>query len=258
MQIFNLLNKNKKNIDLELQKNNSLFNIEQLIAINFINTSNYETQITHHKNIENIILSCFNKIAIYFNNIKLKVFLLPLIHNEFYEKEMNGVLAHTDGGSNIYLYLNLKQSIEPDEVKRIIIHESQHILRNNLKETNRIKTLLDVLIDEGASEFFVEEILGGNYVGKWANNLNPKEISEYAFTFKEKLTSTDPMEIQEVMFGNTHNIPLWFGYSWGYSIIKSYIQRNSNNNYNIIDLINTNSSYIYSISDYGEGEYIEK
>lgn len=241
MDIINLLCSNEKTIHKALLGNNSLIDLNSLKELNFLNL-NFESENKNTKDdIYCIIYDSYEKVSHYFESINIKFFILPLINDLFYEVNMNGIVAHTDGLSSIYLYLSTKNLITKDKLESIVIHELQHVLRNSLSNNTK-KNLLDVLIDEGTSEFFVESVLGKRYLGDWVEELKEEQIYDSLQLLESLLSSCEVNEIQKIMFGNSENIPLWFGYKLGYSIVKKYITENPQD---IIEFIKKDAFEIY-------------
>ncbi|WP_139994824.1 DUF2268 domain-containing putative Zn-dependent protease [Kurthia sp. Dielmo] len=254
MNVINLIYNSIEEIGVGLSENASRLNIDQLVDLGLI-------RIVEEKSILNKFYQDINeKISEYFKiasektcDIQSQIFLLPLVKNSFYLDKMNGILAHTDGDSNIYIYLDIENKVNSKYIKSICIHEYQHILRNFIGKPKNSKTLLDVLIDEGCSEAFVESILGGRFVGNWATNLTPDELKTYLALYEDKLDITDVYEIQKIMYGNQLDIPLWLGYSLGYAIVKSYMENQSYKDLDFTDLIKLDPYEVYYKSLFYEG-----
>ncbi|MFJ6207168.1 DUF2268 domain-containing putative Zn-dependent protease [Lysinibacillus sp. NPDC092081] len=176
-----------------------------------------------YENIENEVFNFINSASNRLIKVPTNVYLLPFVTKDLtFVEKMNGVVAHTDGNNTIYIYLNVKRRVSMDNIKSICFHEYQHVVRNSIVESKESKTLLDVIIDEGCSEVFVEYALGKEYVGKWATVLSKNEINKYLEMFKHKLELTEPYEIQKFMLGNSSEYPLWLGYSMGYHLVYNY------------------------------------
>ncbi|MFJ7664360.1 DUF2268 domain-containing putative Zn-dependent protease [Lysinibacillus sp. NPDC097162] len=176
-----------------------------------------------YDNIEHEVATYIKSASNQLMEVPTNVFLLPLITKDvFYLEKMNGILAHTDGTSNIFIYLNVDKRVDSKFIQSISFHEYQHVVRNTIVKKKEPKTLLDVMIDEGCSELFVEDALGKDYVGEWATSLSNNEINLYLERFKHKLSLTKADDIQKFMYGNTLEYPLWLGYSMGYYIVNNF------------------------------------
>lgn len=197
------------------------------------------------KEVLTYIVSASNKLI----RIPSNVFLLPLITTDlFYLEKMNGVLAHTDGETNIFIYLNNDKKVDSKFIKSICFHEYQHVVRNSIVKQEKNKTLLDVIIDEGCSELFVQYTLGKDYVGEWATSLTTDEIKKYLERFRHKLYLTEANEIQKFMYGNSSEYPLWLGYSIGYRIVNDFMSNEPTMEFE--DLIRHNPFQVYYKSNY--------
>ncbi|WP_146551454.1 DUF2268 domain-containing putative Zn-dependent protease [Rummeliibacillus sp. SL167] len=255
MNVINLIYNSIEEIGAGLSENASRLNIDQLVDLGLIRMIEDKSDKSVLKNFYQDI---DEKISGYFKiasektcEMQSQIFLLPLVKNSFYLDKMNGILAHTDGDSNIYIYLDIENKVNSNYIKSICIHEYQHILRNFIGKQKKSKTLLDVFIDEGCSEAFVESILGGGFVGNWATNLTPYELKTYLALYEDKLYITDVYEIQKIMYGNQLDIPLWLGYSLGYAIVKSYMENQTYKDFT--DLIKLDPYEVYYKSSFYDG-----
>lgn len=225
VNVINLIDKPIDEVKEKLAIFSSAFDINQLSQTGF-------SQMIHDKK-ENLYNDIEHEVATYIqsasNNlieVPTNVFLLPLITTDrFYLEKMNGILAHTDGTSNIFMYLNVDKRVESKYIHSISFHEYQHVVRNTIVKKKDPKTLLDVIIDEGCSELFVEYALGKDYVGRWATAISNNEIDQYIGRFKHKLSLTKVDEIQKIMYGNTLDYPLWLGYTMGYYIVNKFMKK---------------------------------
>ncbi|MFJ5765379.1 DUF2268 domain-containing putative Zn-dependent protease [Lysinibacillus sp. NPDC093210] len=205
---------------------------------------------------ENLYHDIEHEVATYIKSASKKlmevptnVFLLPLITTDvFYLEKMNGILAHTDGTSNIFIYLNVDKRVDSKYIQSISFHEYQHVVRNTIVKKKDPKTLLDVMIDEGCSELFVEYALGKDYVGEWATSLSNNEINLYIERFKHKLSLTKADEIQKFMYGNTLEYPLWLGYSMGYCIVNNFMKKEPQTQFEHLIRLNPYQIYYNSTS----------
>ncbi|MFJ7404643.1 MULTISPECIES: DUF2268 domain-containing putative Zn-dependent protease [unclassified Lysinibacillus] len=209
-----------------------------------------------HEKKENLYHDIEHEVATYIKSASIKlmevptnVFLLPLITTDvFYLEKMNGILAHTDGTSNIFIYLNVDKRVDSKFIQSISFHEYQHVVRNTIVKKKDPKTLLDVMIDEGCSELFVEYALGKDFVGEWATSLSNNEINQYIERFKHKLSLTKAEEIQKFMYGNTLEYPLWLGYSMGYYIVNNFMKKEPQTQFEHLIRLNPYQIYYNSTS----------
>ncbi|ADC52271.1 putative zinc dependent protease (plasmid) [Alkalihalophilus pseudofirmus OF4] len=186
-------------------------------------------------NIEGIIKKAINIVATHTKAIQTNIVILPLDpQNQFYIHYMGGIVAHTNGANTIYIYLSPSNKLKSfvNRLESIIVHEYQHILRNYHSSPNA--TLLDVLIDEGLSELFVKVLLGEDRLGAWAKWNSNNIIKKNKELIEEYLYTTNPHTIRTIMNGSEElGIPLWLGYSVGFSILDFH-WLNKNNDLNAL------------------------
>lgn len=256
------LSDNERNAFLNgiLREQMSIFSYEDLVNIGMEplgkdNIKRFLYFVKKHK-INEIIASSFNKARSLINqeHLHIRYFLLPLNPRiKFYTDFMDGMLAHTDSKNIIYIYLNTEIEIDFKKLESLCFHEFQHVLRNKYQNRGNVK-LLDVVIDEGLSENFVGLYLGPDRIGRWANYQPLKKCLKDIDMFLNERNTNNPLKINEIMRGNTRNVPLWYGYSLGYYIVKDVTKK-----YNFIDLIKMDTDELFSKSYFKElvGNYNE-
>lgn len=248
VNVINFIDKPINQVKEKLDIFGTALNIDQL----FLTGISQKMQ----ENMENLYLDIEHDVAAYIKaasnhliEVPTNVFLLPLNTTDvFYLEKMNGILAHTDGTSNIFMYLNVNKRVDSKLIQSMSFHEYQHVVRNTIVKQKNPKTLLEVMIDEGCSEVFVEVALGKDYVGEWATSLSNSEITLYIERFKHMLNSTKADEIQRFMYGNTQEYPLWLGYTIGYYIVNNFIKKEPQTQFEQLIRLNPYQMYYKSTS----------
>ncbi|MFY3790335.1 DUF2268 domain-containing putative Zn-dependent protease [Ureibacillus sp. MALMAid1270] len=179
------------------------------------------------------------------SDVPIKFALMMITpESRFAIEVMKGVTAHTINKNTIIFYVYPFGNLWHDKLEEICIHEFAHVIRNCRLDDKGHLTVLDVLVEEGIAEYTVGSVLGFNRVGIWSNT--PLEvIYNYWPIYKSSLLEIDENKIFILLNGGgQQRLPIWLGYSIGYQLIVKYMEKNSH--YNLNDLLNINSSDIYS------------
>ena len=117
----------------------------------------------------------------------------------------------------------------------ITAHEYVHLVRNwifprNLTggrmiyvKNNEPDTLLDAMVTEGIADVFAGGIVP-DHRPHWIGALSPEVERAIWPNVESRLNDADPLEIRRYLFGDDDRVPVWAGYSIGYSIVRSYLQ----------------------------------
>tara|TARA_R110000787_G_scaffold147076_1_gene260780 strand:+ start:8320 stop:9234 length:915 start_codon:yes stop_codon:yes gene_type:complete len=178
--------------------------------------------------IENKIIGALKKSRLFIKNESLTIYVIPVNSNlRQVINGMSGVMGLTAGSKQIIL------TIEPDVLgwekmlEYAIAHEFSHAYWTNLNFGKSTKwTLLDYLVFEGKGDYFAH-LLYPNVIAPWTMTLTEYQLSDLWKKIKPNLLSEDISFQMEIMFGS-RNYPVWGGYSVGYDIVRTALEKNKN------------------------------
>ena len=143
------------------------------------------------------------------------------------------------------------------------VHEYIHLVRNHLfprglaggrpvcLKTQEPEPLLDAMVAEGISDVFAQQIYP-QMRPLWLQALDEEEQARIWPRVWRRLRVSDPDEIRRFISGDGDRIPQWTGYSLGYHIVRSYLQRHPTAR--PANLVGMQAWAIFRESDYGDGK----
>ena len=115
-----------------------------------------------------------------------------------------------------------------------VSHEYVHLVRNLLfprsmmggkliyQKSQEPETLLDAMVAEGIADAFAMELYT-DLIPPWTHALTPEATERVWPKVRRRLTVSDASEIRRMLFGDNDRIPIWTGYSIGYSTVRGYL-----------------------------------
>ena len=142
-------------------------------------------------------------------------------YSSFIKQTMSGV--HGDSRKENVFALGINPSAKhwKTGLKNVICHEYLHSVTLDYHQKN---TLLDMIIYDGLAEHFRESVIGGKKA-PWSNSVSKQECIKHFKSLKDKLDSKDDILYREVFFFGKQ-YPKWLGYSLGYHIVASFLNKN--------------------------------
>lgn len=147
-------------------------------------------------------------------------------------------MQHVNGvslGSGVTLLFVWPAHNWTETLAYITAHEYVHLVRNWLfprgltggrmiyVKNNEPDTLLDAMLTEGLADVFAGGIVP-EHRPHWIGALAPDVERAIWPNVESRLNDTDPLEIRRYLFGDDDRVPVWAGYSIGYSIVRSYLE----------------------------------
>lgn len=104
-----------------------------------------------------------------------------------------------------------------------VAHELHHVARRQASQRGR--TLLDALVNEGLADHFAMELTG---VGPppWARALTPEQAATLASRAREEYDNPRYDHIAWFFGSDELGIPRWTGYALGFKLVGDYLARN--------------------------------
>lgn len=152
------------------------------------------------------------------------------------------VMITTGAGIIIVLYNN---EYSEELIKVSLAHEYHHsIWTERYIENAQTATILDNIVFEGKAVMF-EEIV---YPGNTLSPVSPSYILSFWEMIETDLDKTDLDRTLEILYGDG-KLPYLYGYSEGYKIVKSYLDKNPN--LTLEEWLSTDAQVIFE-----QGEYL--
>ena len=110
----------------------------------------------------------------------------------------------------------------------VLVERLPHIAAHEMFHAARFRgpgngfTFFEVMISEGLSDHFANELLGGP-LPPWSNALSPAEIDRFLDLAAPELD--EPNDYGRWYFGEDPAIPRWTGYTLGYHLVAEYQAR---------------------------------
>ncbi|SDZ00921.1 Uncharacterized protein YjaZ [Evansella caseinilytica] len=154
-----------------------------------------------------------------------EIYLFPLdIDNHLLMEVMNGKNGITYPG---YVLLFFKQDIPPKEKQALFLHEYHHVCRlHHQRQDGKSATLLEAMIMEGLAEYEVKRMLGREFVSKWMTLYPDQTLLNYwqkGIDVRKNIKGRH--NHLPFLFGGSRGYPKWLGYSIGYRMVESYLEK---------------------------------
>jgi hypothetical protein len=135
--------------------------------------------------------------------------------------------GYTRGASIIDIDLDVNypefERIIQDKLKKFLAHEYHHAYRWKTIGYSW-NTLGEALVTEGLADSFDHEVFNGA-VPRWCRALDSEQMQTYLAKAAPQL-HVENYNHPQWFFGSTPEIPQWTGYTLGYFIIQSYLEKN--------------------------------
>ncbi len=168
---------------------------------------------------------------------KVHIFLFPTF-DKFALEKMNGLSGFYSWRDTILLFINSNGKWE-DYFKGTVAHEIAHSLSPYCKPGASIR---DWIILEGIAENFKEFILKNSKKTPWIKSISKEESKKLFDKMKGSIKKSNPKEYNEIFYG-TGKYPLWAGYAIGYYLVKEFIEKQDNLDWNKLLKINPKEIY---------------
>ncbi|MCD8510209.1 MAG: DUF2268 domain-containing protein [Bacillus sp. (in: Bacteria)] len=174
------------------------------------------------------------------------VFLFPL--NMYDDRLLNVMNGKTGISFPEFILLFFQKNITLKEKQALLLHEYHHASRLHHHENNEeTVTLLESMVMEGMAEWEVNRLLGEKYVSRWMRLYSDEFLLSW---WNKKVKGRKDMKGREhhlpYMYGGRFGFPQWLGYSIGYRMVESYMEKKKRQR--PIDLLKTPASVIYESS----------
>ena len=145
------------------------------------------------------------------------------------------------------------------------VHEYTHLVRNHLfprglaggrpvyLKTQEPEMLLDAMVAEGIADAFARQIYP-QMEPRWLRALDEREEALIWPKVRRRLRVSDPSEVRRFISGDGDRIPQWTGYTLGYRVVQSYLERHPTAR--PPSLVGMQAWTIFRESDYGDGKIL--
>lgn len=134
-----------------------------------------------------------------------------------YTPDSHKVLVYIDSNSQ-----SLQKNLET-EVRRTVIHEYHHAVRNRAVDW-KTDTLLGAIVTEGLADHFDLEVNGGE-PRPWSIALTNEQLDSFRSFAKCEYESRKYDHAAWFFGSEEKGIPRWAGYSLGFKIVGDYLSR---------------------------------
>ena len=154
--------------------------------------------------------------------------------------QMNGVLGFSLGAQAMMVFLWPVDGWR-DWLTYTVVREYVHLVRNLLfprgvsggrliyMKTQQPETLLDAMVAEGVADAFATSLCP-EMRPRWTQALDADQQRRIWPRVRRRLGVSDTTEIRRMLFGDNDRIPTWTGYTFGYRMVKSYLEANPDTN----------------------------
>ena len=149
--------------------------------------------------------------------------------------QMNGVLGFSLGTQATLVFVWPVENWQ-DWLSYTVVHEYAHLVRNLLfprgisggrlvyTKTQEPETLLDAMIAEGVADAFALSVMS-EVTPAWTDALDEEESERIWSRALRRFAVSDTTEIRRMLFGDNDRVPQWTGYTLGYRMVMSYLER---------------------------------
>lgn len=181
------------------------------------------------KQVWELLQGHYNKLRKAWDGEEAHIYTYPAERrNEIIMKDLNGKMG-VSFHNVIVLFLTKELTIK--EILALLTHEYNHVCRLQVLQKEFYElSLLDSIIIEGLAEVAVEQTVGEGLLAPWVSLYTKKELSPYWFKAKSYFDVKGKEKHDRFLYGDQtgRGFPKWFGYSLGYFIIKTYLEKNKN------------------------------
>jgi uncharacterized protein YjaZ len=169
-------------------------------------------------------------------DLNSRIFLMPGDgESNVLVNQMNGVLGFSLGAQATMVFVWPVENWQT-WLEYTIVHEYAHLVRNLLfprgisggklvyMNTKEPETLLDAMIAEGIADAFALSVTS-KVVPSWTDALNPEETEHIWPRVRRRLAVSDTTDIRRMLFGDNDRVPQWAGYTLGYRMVQSYLEK---------------------------------
>lgn len=168
--------------------------------------------------IKDSLIQCCNYFSL---KTPLRVFIFPCF-SKFVETQMEGVSGFVPRQNVVYIFLHPKITHFEKRLKYTVVHEFYHAVSDKYcKKWN--KSILGSLISEGLANNFCIKAIGGELTPALIA-LSQKQCQKIWSKVKKILNSKNSKIWKALFFGNKE-YPRWSGYALGYQIVKSFLKK---------------------------------
>ena len=196
-------------------------------------------------------------------DLQSRVFLFPGDgESRVLTRQMNGVLGFSLGAQAMMVFLWPVDGWR-EWLEYTVTHEYIHLVRNLMfprglaggklvyMKSQQPETLLDAMVAEGLADAFATEIYP-DMRPRWTDALTPDVKQRIWPRVQRRFGVSDTSEIRRMLFGDGDRVPLWTGYTFGYDIVKSYLE--SHPDAQPANLTGLPASVIFEASGYSPDE----
>lgn len=141
-----------------------------------------------------------------------------------YLRAMHGVGGFTAGAGKIWLTI-LPEADWSEWVAYATAHEYHHsVWTASYGKQNPIEDMTDYLVFEGRADAFAKVMYPKPRV-PWTHALTPQQESAAWQVIRKNLKSTSADVMQKLMFGGSDGVSQWAGYTIGFNIVQSYVEK---------------------------------
>lgn len=173
----------------------------------------------------NVLTTLFMELKESFVGPDVDVFPFPM--NEDHHDLMEIMNKKNGLSFKSLILLFFHESLKKEEIEALLIHEYHHAARLYHRRKNEMTvSLLESIVMEGLAEFEVERRLGKEFVSPWMGLYKEEELLQWWHrSIKNKRSLKGRSRQLPYIYGGKYGIPQWLGYSLGYSLVHSYIKK---------------------------------
>ncbi|MGM9950054.1 MAG: DUF2268 domain-containing protein [Lysinibacillus sp.] len=158
---------------------------------------------------------------------EVDIYIYPLTKKRL---SVDGMVANKNGVAyKNALFLFVTPELEERELYALLAHEYHHICRIFHRGSSPMEhSLKESLVIEGMAEAAVEELYGEEWLSPWAKRYTAEQAKDmWERHFVPSLEVKGVPNHRPFLYGDRRmGLPQWGGYSIGYHIVQSYLQKN--------------------------------